>query len=86
MLPSLGSTIRLIIRRVVVLPQPEGPTRTVIARSGMSSDNRSTATVPSGYRFVTESIRIKTPKPFGVADVRPLAATVVDARAVAGRV
>src|SRR5690606_5475825 len=26
-----------------------------------SSDSRSTATVPSGYRFVTESIRIKTP-------------------------
>src|SRR5690606_1146255 len=61
MVPSVGSTIRLIMRRVVVLPQPEGPTRTVIERSGISSDSRSTATVPSGYRFVTESIRIKTP-------------------------
>ncbi len=68
MLPSLGSTIRLIIRRVVVLPQPEGPTRTVIARSGMSNDSRSTATVPSGYRFVTESIRIKTPRTLRATD------------------
>ncbi len=42
--PSLGSIIRLIMRRVVVLPQPEGPTRTVIARSGMSKDSWSTAT------------------------------------------
>src|SRR4051812_41787880 len=59
--PSVGSIIRLIMRRVVVLPQPEGPTRTVIERSGMSKDSWSTATVPSGYRLVTESIRIKTP-------------------------
>ena len=60
-MPSVGSTIRLIMRRVVVLPQPEGPTRTVIERSGISSESRSTATVPSGYRLVTESIRIKAP-------------------------
>lgn len=62
MVPSLGSIIRLIIRRVVVFPQPDGPTRTVMERSGISSDSRSTATVPSGYRLVTESMRIKTPQ------------------------
>ena len=28
--PSVGSIIRLIIRSDVVLPQPDGPTRTVI--------------------------------------------------------
>ena len=78
--PDEGSTIRLIMRSVVVLPHPEGPTRTVIERSGISSDSRSTATVPSGYRFVTESIRIKTPNALRVAETGQVA------RAVAGRV
>lgn len=82
--PSVGSTILLIIRRVVVLPQPEGPTSTVIARSGISSDSRSTATVPSGYRLVTESIRIKTPNTLRVWQKLPAPAAV--GGAVAGRV
>lgn len=30
MVPLLGSIMRLIMRSVVVLPQPEGPTRTVM--------------------------------------------------------
>ena len=30
MTPEVGSTIRLIIRSEVVLPQPEGPTKTVM--------------------------------------------------------
>ena len=80
--PSLGSTIRLIMRRVVVLPQPDGPTRTVIERSGISRESRSTATVPSGYRLVTDSIRIKAPETLRVGG-RLLAMVV---RAVAGRV
>ncbi|GAA2675043.1 hypothetical protein GCM10010095_26350 [Streptomyces anthocyanicus] len=80
----MGSTILLIIRRVVVLPQPEGPTNTVIARSGISSDSRSTATVPSGYRLVTESIRIKTPNTLRVWQKLPAPAAV--GGAVAGRV
>ncbi len=80
----MGSTILLIIRSVVVLPQPEGPTRTVIERSGISSDSRSTATVPSGYRLVTESIRIKTPNTLRVWQKLPAPATV--GGAVAGRV
>src|SRR6266568_8403304 len=34
--PALGSISRLIIRIVVVLPQPDGPTRTAISPSLMS--------------------------------------------------
>src|SRR6476661_5622984 len=54
-LPSLGSIIRLIIRSEVVLPQPEGPTSTVIWPVGASRLSSSTATVPSGYLLVTPS-------------------------------
>jgi hypothetical protein len=52
--PLVGSTIRLIIRRIVVLPLPEEPTRTVIVRDGITKEKSSTATVPSGNSFVTE--------------------------------
>jgi hypothetical protein len=45
--PDVGSTIRLIIRIDVVLPQPEGPTKTVSVPLGTSSVKLSTATVPS---------------------------------------
>ena len=47
MVPDVGSTIRLIIRIDVVLPQPEGPTKTVNVPSGTSRFRLSTATVPS---------------------------------------
>src|SRR3954453_18843578 len=47
--PDDGSTRRLIIRMVVVLPQPDGPTRTAISPSPTSSESSCTATVPSGY-------------------------------------
>ena len=53
--PEVGSIIRLTIRSEVVLPQPEGPTRTVICPDGATRSSPSTATVPSGYRFTTES-------------------------------
>src|SRR5262245_26906226 len=53
--PLVGSTIRLIIRSVVVLPHPDGPTRTVICPVGISRSRSSTATVPSAYRLVTPS-------------------------------
>src|SRR5450631_4399945 len=56
--PLVGSIIRLIMRRLVVLPHPEGPTRTVILPDGAVRLRLSTATVPSGYVFVTESKRI----------------------------
>src|SRR5258707_8962913 len=53
--PDVGSIIRLIIRIEVVLPQPDGPTKTVSVPSGISSVRSSTATVPSGYFLVTFS-------------------------------
>ena len=45
--------MRLIIRIEVVLPQPDGPTKTVNEPPGTSRFRSSTATVPSGYRLVT---------------------------------
>lgn len=60
--PLVGSTIRLIMRRIVVLPLPEDPTSTVICRDGTTSEKSSTATVPSGKRFVTERNSIMRPK------------------------
>ncbi len=53
--PDVGSIIRLIIRSDVVLPQPEGPTSTVMAPVGMVMERLPTATVPSGYLLVTSS-------------------------------
>ena len=35
--PEVGSLRRLIMRMVVVLPQPDGPTKTTISPAGMSS-------------------------------------------------
>ena len=71
--PSLGSTRRLVIRSVVVLPQPLGPTRTTVLPAGTSRSKASTATVPSGYRFVTASNVIKPPPgPFVWNPVRNL--------------
>src|SRR4051812_15628753 len=53
--PEVGSIVRLIIRRLVVLPQPEGPTNTVISLVRSSIDRLSTATVPPGKALVTAS-------------------------------
>src|ERR1700722_127034 len=58
--PLLGSIRRLIMRRVVVFPQPLGPTRTMVWPPDTSRSRLSTATVPPGYRFVTLSKVIKT--------------------------
>jgi len=55
MVPEVGSIIRLTMRSEVVLPQPDGPTRTVILPVGATRLRSSTATVPSGYRLVTPS-------------------------------
>ncbi len=57
--PLVGSIRRLIIRSVVVLPQPEEPSRTVISPVGISRSRLPTATVPSGYCFVTSLSVIK---------------------------
>src|SRR3954453_6440809 len=58
MRPDVGSPNRLTIRIVVVLPHPDGPTKTAISPGGTSSESSSTATVPSGYRLATRSSRI----------------------------
>ena len=47
--------VRLIIRRLVVLPHPDGPTNTVICPVGSSRDRLSTATLPPGKVLVTSS-------------------------------
>ena len=41
--PDVGSTSRLIIFSVVVLPQPDGPTRATTSPSAMSSERSPTA-------------------------------------------
>src|SRR5699024_3460649 len=51
--PAVGSTMRLIMRSEVVLPHPDGPTRTVIVPSAARRLKSCTATVPPGYRLVT---------------------------------
>src|SRR5882757_91001 len=51
--PDVGSIILLIIRIDVVLPQPDGPTKTARVPSATSRVRSSTATVPSGYCLVT---------------------------------
>src|SRR5690625_3050328 len=52
--PDVGSTIRLIIRRMVVLPDPEEPTSTVTWRAGITRSSPETASVDSPKRLVTE--------------------------------
>ena len=54
-LPLLGSSIRLTIRNVVVLPHPEGPTITVIFPDGTTRLRLSTAVVPSRKVLETDS-------------------------------
>ena len=58
--PEVGSIIRLTMRSDVVLPHPEGPTRTVIWPVGASRSRSSTAVVPPAYCFETSSKRIMT--------------------------
>src|SRR5260370_24655584 len=57
-LPLVGSMRRLIILRIVVLPHPEGPTRTNTSPLGTSKVRSSTATNPPGYCLRTDSSRI----------------------------
>ncbi len=56
--PDVGSIIRLTIRSEVVLPQPDGPTSTVIRPVGAVRVSPSTATVPPAYLLVSASKRI----------------------------
>ena len=48
MVPAEASTMRFTIRRIVVLPLPEEPRRTVVLWGGNWALKSSTATVPSG--------------------------------------
>src|SRR5918998_5923573 len=58
-LPEVGSMMRLIIFIVVVLPHPDGPTKTTISPSGISIERSSTAgCVCPGKTFVRFSSRI----------------------------
>src|SRR4029450_8813661 len=60
--PVVGSSIRLTMRSVVVLPHPDGPTITVILPEGTMRLRSTTATVPSRYVLPTDSNSI-TPTP-----------------------
>ena len=55
MRPEVGSIIRLTIRSVVVFPQPEGPTITVILSDGTWRLRSTTAAVPSRNVLPTDS-------------------------------
>jgi hypothetical protein len=62
----------LIIRSVVVLPQPELPSSTVISPLAISIVRLPTATVPSGYSLVTSlsAIMVSAPPPSTAAAPR----------------
>src|SRR5262245_54779700 len=51
--PSLISSRPATMRRAVVLPHPEGPTRTMNSSSAISRSIFETARVPSGYTLAT---------------------------------
>src|SRR6185312_2790565 len=51
--PEVGSSSPAIIRRAVVFPQPDGPTRTMNSPSAMVQVSASTALVPFGKTFAT---------------------------------
>src|SRR5262245_23563737 len=58
MRPRLTDSRPAIIRRVVLLPQPDGPTRTRNSPSAMVRSRAWTAVWPLGYTFSTWSSRI----------------------------
>src|SRR6266478_7966485 len=57
--PALGAMSPAIIRRVVVLPQPEGPSRATMLPGSSVSDSRSTALVSRNI-FVSSRSRNET--------------------------
>jgi len=67
--PEVGSSSPATIRRAVVFPQPDGPTRTMNSPSVMVQVSASTAVVPVGKTFVTSwnetSDTIRTPRVSG---------------------
>src|SRR2546430_964268 len=77
MRPPVGSMSRFTIFKVVVFPQPEGPTRTLISPSGTSRLRSVTAMVPSGKRLETESRRIMGRTPGRSAEGYPASVCAV---------
>src|ERR1017187_142680 len=57
--PDVTSSSPATIRSAVVLPQPDGPTRTSSSPSSIWRSSDCTAVVPSGYCLVTESSTIR---------------------------
>src|SRR4051812_14635652 len=55
------------IRSAVVLPQPDGPTRTMNSPSAMSMLRSETALTPPAYTFVTSSSTISAIRPPGIS-------------------
>src|ERR1700730_6055772 len=51
--PSVMSSSPATMRSAVVLPHPDGPTRTMNSPSATSRSSSLTAWTPFGYRFVT---------------------------------
>ena len=81
--PVVGSSIRLTMRSVVVLPQPEGPTITVILSEGTVRLRSTTATVPSRNVLPTDSNSI-TPTPQVSKDTKTLVASADNLRTPLG--
>ena len=65
--PAVGNSWPPIIRRVVVLPQPEGPRRTTYSPWSTWRLTSSTATVPPGNSFVNPTRSRPEPDGFGGA-------------------
>src|ERR1700680_531552 len=57
--PLVMSSRPATMRRAVVLPQPDGPTRHMNSPSSMSRFSLLTATAPPAYRFVSSVIRTR---------------------------
>src|SRR5260221_5608650 len=59
MVPEVTSSRPATMRSAVVLPQPDGPTRTSSSPSPTARSSAETAVVPSGNRLVTDSSSIR---------------------------
>src|SRR5690348_14661239 len=65
--PESGSMSRLIMRSVVVLPHPDGPIKTHVSPSGISSERSRTALDPPANCLLTFSRRITPVYGIGMA-------------------
>ena len=79
--PAVGSSSPATIRSAVVLPHPEGPSRTRSSPSATSRWRSSTASTPSNALLTPAKLTRATPAPFPVRPVCPLNLEHGDARA-----